>query len=142
MVGDGPEFERLKLMAREHDHIELLGYQPDEQLIHLMSHAQAYIFAADEDFGILPLEAQACGTPVIAYGKGGALETVKDISHGDDATGVLFEQQTPESLLAALEVFETQHFQPRACRQQAEQFSYAHFWQRLHALLDEVKSAK
>ncbi len=142
VVGDGSEFERLKLMARAHDHIELLGYQPDEQLIHLMSHAQAYIFAADEDFGILPLEAQSCGTPVIAYGKGGALETVKDISHGDDATGVLFEQQTPESLLAALEVFETQHFQPRACRQQAEQFSYAHFWQRLHALLDEVKSAK
>ena len=142
IVGDGPEYDRLVALAEGHAHIELLGYQPNEQLTALMSQARGFIFAADEDFGILPLEAQACGTPVIAYGKGGALETVKDIRHGDAATGVLFDQQTPASLLAALDVFEGHHFQAQACRQQAEQFSYAHFWQRLHSLLGEVKSAE
>lgn len=141
IVGDGPEYHRLAALAEGHSHIELLGYQPDEQLTALMSQARGFIFAADEDFGILPLEAQACGTPVIAYGKGGALETVKDISHGDAATGVLFDQQTPASLLVALNEFEGRHFQAHACRQQAEQFSYAHFWRRLHLLLGEVKSA-
>lgn len=141
IVGDGPEYDRLAALAAGHAHIELLGYQPNEQLTALMSQARGFIFAADEDFGILPLEAQACGTPVIAYGKGGALETVKDISHGDAATGVLFDQQTPASLLAALDVFEGHHFQIHACRQQAEQFSYALFWQRLHGLIGEVKSA-
>ncbi|HAA46063.1 MAG: glycosyl transferase group 1 protein [Halomonas sp. 54_146] len=141
IVGDGPEYARLAALAEGHTHIELLGYQPNEQLITLMSQARGFIFAADEDFGILPLEAQACGTPVIAYGKGGALETVKDIHHGDTATGVLFEQQSPASLLNAIEQFEEHHFQPQACRQQAEQFSYALFWQRLQILLGEVKRA-
>lgn len=141
IVGDGPEYARLAALAEGHTHIELLGYQPNEQLITLMSQARGFIFAADEDFGILPLEAQACGTPVIAYGKGGALETVKDICHGDTATGVLFEQQSAASLLTALDTFEEHHFQPQACRQQAEQFSYALFWQRLQILLGEVKRA-
>ena len=141
VVGGGPEYNRLAALAEGHEHIEILGYQPDEQLTAFMSQARGFIFAADEDFGILPLEAQACGTPVIAYGRGGALETVKDESHGDAATGVLFDQQTPSSLLAALNRFEEQHFHAQACRQQAEQFSYALFWQRLHSLLGEVKSA-
>lgn len=141
IVGDGPEYARLAALAEGHAHIELLGYQPNEELIMLMSQARGFIFAADEDFGILPLEAQACGTPVIAYGKGGALETVKDICHGDTATGVLFEQQSAASLLTALDTFEEHHFQPQACRQQAEQFSYALFWQRLQILLGEVKRA-
>lgn len=141
IVGDGPEYARLAALAEGHAHIELLGYQPNEQLIMLMSQARGFIFAADEDFGILPLEAQACGTPVIAYGKGGALETVKDICHGETATGVLFEQQSAASLLTALDTFEEHHFQPQACRQQAEQFSYALFWQRLQILLGEVKRA-
>lgn len=141
IVGDGPEYQRLAALAEGHAHIELLGYQPNEQLTALMSQARGFIFAADEDFGILPLEAQACGTPVIAYGKGGALETVKGLEHGDEATGVLFDQQTPASLLAALNAFEARHFEAHACRKQAEQFSYAHFWQRLQCLLGEVKSA-
>jgi glycosyltransferase involved in cell wall biosynthesis len=141
IVGDGPEYAHLAALAEGHGHIELLGYQPNEQLTTLMSQARGFIFAANEDFGILPLEAQACGTPVIAYGKGGALETVKSVSHGDAATGVLFGQQTPASLLTAIDEFEGHHFKAHACRQQAEQFSYALFWQRLHILLGEVKSA-
>lgn len=141
VVGSGPEYNRLLALAEGHENIELLGYQPDEQLIAFMSQARGFIFAADEDFGIFPLEAQACGTPVIAYGKGGALETVKDLSHGEAATGVLFDQQTPSSLLAALATFEGHCFQAQACRQQAEQFSYALFWQRLNLLLGEVKRA-
>lgn len=141
VVGDGPEFDRLTAMAEGHANIELLGYQPNDKLTELMGQARGFIFAANEDFGILPLEAQACGTPVIAYGKGGALETVKDVSHGDAATGVLFDQQTSASLLTALDAFEQHHFHAQACRQQAEQFSYALFWQRLHKLMGEVKSA-
>ena len=103
--------------------------------------ARGFIFAADEDFGILPLEAQACGTPVIAFGQGGTLETVKGLEHGEAATGVHFHQQTPASLQDAIAEFEQHHFHAHACRQQAEQFSYAYFWQRLHTQLGKVKSA-
>ncbi len=141
IVGDGPEFDRLAAQARGYAHIELLGYQPNERLITLMSKARGFIFAADEDFGILPLEAQACGTPVIAFGQGGTLETVKGLEHGEAATGVHFHQQTPASLQDAIAEFEQHHFHAHACRQQAEQFSYAYFWQRLHTQLGKVKSA-
>lgn len=135
VVGDGPEYERLLALAGDAPNIELLGYLPDVSLTQWMRYAQGFIFAADEDFGILPLEAQACGTPVIAYGKGGALETVNGLNHGASATGVLFEEQSVASLNAAIDAFEQHTFDPQACRQQAEKFSYARFWQRLHHLL-------
>lgn len=135
VVGDGPEFKRLARLAQGYDHIELIGYLPTDALEPLMQCARGFVFAADEDFGIVPLEAQACGTPVIAYGSGGALETVKGLEYGDVATGVHFAQQTPASLLSALEIFEHRAFMPLACRAQAENFSCQHFWQRLADLL-------
>jgi glycosyltransferase involved in cell wall biosynthesis len=80
--------------------VELLGFQPAEILRQLLRQARAFVFAAEEDFGILPVEAQACATPVIAYGRGGVLDSVIP-----DQTGVLFESQTEESLLEALTRF-------------------------------------
>lgn len=135
VVGEGPELKRLSRLARDHDNIELLGYLTGEALQPLMQHARGFVFAADEDFGIFPLEAQACGTPVIAYGSGGALETVKGLEHGEAATGVHFTQQTPASLQHAIGVFEQHTFSPLACRVQAERFSHQCFLQRLEALL-------
>ena len=91
-----------------------------------MQHARAFVFAAEEDFGIAPVEAQACGTPVIAYGKGGALETVQA---GDEATGVFFWQQTTEAIIQAVREFEAKEdtLSYLACRSQAEKFSAASF---------------
>ncbi|NYS60348.1 glycosyltransferase [Vreelandella salicampi] len=138
IVGDGPEFKRLARLAEGHDHIELLGYLEGSALHSLMQRARAFVFAADEDFGILPLEAQACGTPVIAYGRGGALETVKGLEHDNAATGVHFSEQTPQSINHALHQFEENAFDAYACRQHAERFSQTCFTQRLALLLASV----
>jgi glycosyltransferase involved in cell wall biosynthesis len=103
VIGSGPEFNKIKSKATQN--IMMLGYQPDEQLIYHLQRAKAFVFAAEEDFGLLPLEAQACGTPVIAYGKGGALETVHGL-HQDNPTGVFFYQQTVSALCEAVTEFE------------------------------------
>ncbi|WP_434986237.1 glycosyltransferase [Vreelandella zhaodongensis] len=137
VVGDGPEFKHLARLAEGHENIELMGYLQGASLHHLMQRAKAFVFAADEDFGIVPLEAQACGTPVIAYGHGGALETVKGLEHHGKATGVHFAAQTLPSLKNAIEAFEKHEFSPQVCRDHAEQFSDACFTQRLTALIDE-----
>lgn len=135
VVGDGPERSRLEALAAGAANIEILGYQPDVRLGELMARARAFVFAADEDFGIMPLEAQAAGTPVIAFGRGGALETVLGPEHGDDATGIFFPEQHAPSLCDALEKFEATTMDPLACRRQAERFSTERFWARWQALL-------
>ena len=103
----------------------MLGYQPFSVLRDHMQRARAFVFAAEEDFGIVPLEAQACGTPVIAYGKGGSLETVR--GSGEEPTGVHFDAQTPESLREAVRRFEGLTFDPAALRAHAETFSVPRF---------------
>jgi len=120
VVGDGPEMPKLRKVAGPN--VCLMGHQPQEVLIDLMQRARGFIFAAEEDFGIVPLEAQACGTPVLAYRKGGALETVIE-----GRTGSFFEEQTVESLRAGLRRFEAQSFSWRRCRQQALAFSAERF---------------
>jgi len=140
VVGDGPEFKRLARLAEGHEHIELLGYRQGESLHRLMQRARAFVFAANEDFGIVPLEAQACGTPVIAYGHGGALETVKGLEHKSEATGIHFSEQTVARLHQAIKDFETHTFSPFVCRLHAEKFSNAHFSQRLCLLVNEQLS--
>ncbi|XGA80035.1 glycosyltransferase [Halomonas sp. CH40] len=137
VVGDGPDFKRLAQLAEGHEHIELLGYLQGENLHRLMQRAKAFVFAADEDFGIVPLEAQACGTPVIAYGHGGALETVKGLEHKENATGIHFSEQTVASLHQAVEDFEAYTFSPSSCRLHAEKFSEILFSQRLCALVNK-----
>ncbi len=122
VIGTGPEWDKVK--AKSGAHVELLGYQPSEVLRSYMQRAKAFIFAAEEDFGIVPVEAQACGTPVVAYGKGGALETVVD-----GITGLFFKEQTVRSLIEAIERFEgtVDNFDPVRIRENAEHFAAERF---------------
>ena len=133
VIGDGPDFDKVKKKAG--GNITLLGYQPFEVLKDHMQRARAFIFAAEEDFGIVPVEAQACGTPVIAYGKGGALETVID-----GVTGLFFTEQTPEHLIDAVDRFEQRcgTFEPELIREHALQFSTENFIKQFKQFVSEA----
>jgi glycosyltransferase involved in cell wall biosynthesis len=126
VVGDGPDMEKAR--AIDAPNVTLLGYQPFSVLLEHMRNAKAFVFAAEEDFGISPVEAQACGTPVIAFGKGGTLETVCGLDH-PQPTGVFYQQQTVESLVAAVTEFEASQARitAQACRNNAERFSEERF---------------
>jgi len=124
VIGSGPELNKIRQLAEPN--IQILGAQPNEVVADYMSKARGFVYGACEDFGIALVEAQACGTPVIAYQGGGASETVIDIAKNpQQATGLLFASQTPESLIEAIKRFverETE-FNPENCRQQAQRFS-------------------
>jgi len=121
VIGDGPELKSLKKMASEN--ITFLGFQSDQAVEDHLQRARAFVYTAEEDFGIVPVEAQACGTPVIAYGKGGALETVIE-----GETGLFYREQTPEALIQAVETFENQgEWDSQAIRRHAEGFSKERF---------------
>jgi glycosyltransferase involved in cell wall biosynthesis len=127
IAGDGPERKRLTKMAKKN--VEILGYIDEEKLMALLSHCRAFIFPAEEDFGIAPVEAMASGRPVIAYQKGGALETVVN-----GKTGLFFKHQTIKSLILAIKKFAKfePKFNPQDAREQAEKFSverYKREWQ-------------
>lgn len=126
VIGDGPEFTKLRSRARSN--VSFLGYQPEKVLREHMQKARAFVFAAEEDFGIVPLEAQACGTPVIAYGKGGILETIRGLDD-PEPTGVLFPEQSIASLHEAVEIFEKEenNFSREACRSNALRFASERF---------------
>lgn len=125
VIGTGPDFNKIQKIAEGHDNIELMGYQPFNVLKEHMQKAKAFVFAAEEDFGITPVEAQACGTPVIAYGKGGALETVRGLDIEDNPTGVFFYKQDEESLIKAISYFEKilDKIELKNCRKNALSFS-------------------
>jgi len=137
VIGDGPDMPKLRAAATPN--IELLGYQEFPVLKSHLQRAKAFVFAAEEDFGITPVEAQACGTPVIAYGKGGALETVVASSDASKATGVFFMEQTVESLTAAVHAFDLHagEFVPSVCRSNAERFSIKRFRTEFSAYVDK-----
>lgn len=140
VIGDGPEMPRLRSICPPN--VELMGRQPDEVVDRELQSARAFIFAAYEDFGISPIEAQACGTPVIAYGAGGSLETVR--GHGtSEPTGLFFNEQTPAALARAVEAFEGMHavFDPHACRQWAEQFGEERFKREFTEVVDRSWAA-
>ncbi|TWR25345.1 glycosyltransferase family 4 protein [Mucilaginibacter achroorhodeus] len=122
VIGDGPDFKKVSKLAVANT--VLLGYQTFDKLKAYLSAAKAFVFAAEEDFGILPVEAQACGVPVIAFGKGGALESVVE-----NKTGVFFKNQTVPDIIAAVQHFDSiQHtFDPVAIREHAESFSTGRF---------------
>ncbi len=116
VIGDGPDMKRMQKLAGPN--VRLLGHQSFDKLRDYMQCAKAFVFAAEEDFGIMPVEAMACGTPVIAFGKGGSLETVQE-----SLSGLFFESQTAESVISAIERFETHaNFAPAAVRESVECF--------------------
>lgn len=122
VIGDGPDFKKIKSKASKN--IELLGYQPTKTLIQYMQGAKAFLFAAEEDFGIIPLEAQACGTPVIAYGKGAALETIRGMDQ-ENPTGIFFNEQKTASVIQSVREFENNYaqFTVNNCTNNAAQFA-------------------
>lgn len=120
VVGEGPARRRLAALAGPT--VQFLGHLPDEEVASLLARCRAFLFPGWEDFGIAPVEAQAAGRPVIAYGRGGALETVVD-----GTTGLFFEEQNAESLIDAMLELEAREFDSGACRRNAERFGGAEF---------------
>lgn len=137
VIGDGPDMPKLKNLATPN--VMLLGYQSFNDLKRYMQGARAFVFAAEEDFGITPVEAQACGTPVIAFGKGGSLETVVDCADTSKATGVWFDEQSVDSLIAAVKRFECLpvKIDPHVCRKHAERFSIERFRNEFSAYVEQ-----
>lgn len=137
VIGDGSDMAKIKAKAGRN--IEILGYQPDDVMQSHMQRAKAFVFAAEEDFGITPVEAQACGTPVIAFGKGGALETIRPYGESHP-TGIFFQEQSVASLLEAVQQFELvrESIDPNDCRDNALRFSA----ERFHRELDEYIKVK
>jgi glycosyltransferase involved in cell wall biosynthesis len=123
VVGSGPEMEKLKETAKKN--IEFLGWQSDESLVKLYAGCRALIFPGVEDFGIVPLEAMASGKPVVAFGKGGALETV--VGDGDSPTGVFFHSPTPDALVDAVKTLSRMKYDPDVIRRHAEKFDRKEF---------------
>jgi glycosyltransferase involved in cell wall biosynthesis len=135
VVGTGPEEARLRAMAGPT--IELLGWRDDAETAELYARCRALIFPTVEDFGITPLEAMASGRPVIALGEGGALETVVAPGGSEPATGIFFDRQNAEDLVAAIRRFESGslRFEPKALRRRAEAFDRPLFKERIERYL-------
>lgn len=131
IAGDGPDRRRLEKIAGST--ITFLGFQTEESLRSLYSNADATLFPGDEDFGLVPLESMACGTPVIAYRSGGALETVME-----GTTGSFFEEPTPSSLAHALNQFRTEDFDPIILQKHVATFSRENFQSGIHAAIDHL----
>lgn len=131
IIGDGPDRARLESIAGSS--VTFLGRAPDAMVTEKMATCRAYIFPGSEDFGITPVEAQACGKPVIAFRDGGALETVIE-----GTTGLFFDNPDAESLLAAIAKFETMNWSASEIRRNAERFSVARFLEETRDCLDRV----
>lgn len=135
VIGDGPDAK--KITAKAGPNVRLLGFQSNDILLDHMQRAKAFIFAAEEDFGIVPVEAQACGTPVIAFGKGGALETVRGLE-SEKPTGVFFKKQTTNAIKTAVTTFEKQStIRYEHCVRQASRFSEKTFRKKLMTVVKE-----
>lgn len=132
VLGDGPEIKKLRSMATSN--VQIMGYQPKDLLVRFLQKAKAFVFAAQEDFGIAPIEAMACGTPVLAFGKGGALETIVE-----GKTGLFFYEQTAESISNCIEKFENSFFTflPKTIREHATNFSVTRFEQEYKAFVQD-----
>jgi len=130
VLGTGPEIDKLKALASSN--IEILGYQNDTHVVKIIQRAKALVFAAIEDFGIVPVEAQACGTPVICLNQGGTAETVVD-----GVTGIYFEEQSVTSINSAIHRFKksSHYFNPKQIRDHASQFSKERFEKEIYAFI-------
>jgi glycosyltransferase involved in cell wall biosynthesis len=149
IAGAGPEEPRLRRLAGGDGRIEFLGELSNEELWREYARCRALLFAADEDFGMVPLEAQACGRPVIAYGVGGSLETVRGAWNvgeaTDETTGAYFDEQAPAAIAEAMRRWETSMegaFDPQAARRWAARFATPLFLERYRAfVLSKVPAA-
>lgn len=135
VVGVGPQFEYLKSIAKKN--VQMLGRLPDHDVTNLIQNCKALIFPTHEDFGIVPVEAMAAGKPVIAYGKGGALETVVE-----GVTGEFFDKQTPSAIINEIKKFNPKKYKPEACRRQALKFSEVEFKRKIKFFVEEAYAAK
>jgi len=130
IIGTGRDEKRLKGMAGQT--VEFLGRLSDSDVVDCLQRCRAFIFPGLEDFGIVPVEAMACGKPVIAYGRGGALDTVID-----GVTGMFFREQIPQSLADVISVFRPSDFDPYTIRQHAETFDVSVFRRKMSAFIEE-----
>ena len=135
VIGDGPDNDKVR--AKAGPNVSFLGYAPKAELRDHLQRAKAFVFAAEEDFGIVPVEAQACGTPVIAFGRGGALETVNGLDT-TAPTGVFFDEQSAASIRLAVDAFESNSARilPVACRANAERFGAIRFRAEMAAIIE------
>lgn len=131
VVGQGPQYKNLQVLAK--DNIRILGRVSDAEKTKLLAEAKALIFPPEEDFGIVPLEAMSQGTPVIAYNKGGACESVID-----GKTGLFFSSQTPEAIIEAVERFDTLSFKQQDLVRQAEFFSEENFIRNIKTFIEKI----
>lgn len=131
IIGTGQQEKYLKSIA--HENIEFLGLASDEEVVKKMQACKALVFPTKEDLGIVPLEAQAAGKPVIAYRAAGALETVVE-----GKTGVFFDQQSEQAIIKVLENFDEKKFSPAVCREQAEKFSKEEFKRKFRFFVEEA----
>jgi glycosyltransferase involved in cell wall biosynthesis len=140
VIGDGPEMKRIKALAGAN--VEILGYQPASVLCDLMQRAKCFIFAAEEDFGITPVEAQACGTPVLAYGRGGALETICGLDQ-EKPTGAFFDRQDGAAIAEAVLQYERHldRISPLDCWHNAQRFSAQIFRETYSGFVDRCWDA-
>ena len=123
VIGDGPELVKLKQLAKGSKNIEILGFLEQAEFSRVLGNAKAFINSSYEDFGIAPVEAQACGTPVIAYAKGGVLETTLE-----NKTAIYFYEQTPEAIIKAIDQFEQSNlWSPEEIHQYATSFNNERF---------------
>jgi glycosyltransferase involved in cell wall biosynthesis len=140
VIGDGSDFARAKACATPN--VTLLGYQPDAVLVDWMQRARAFVFAAEEDFGISVVEAQACGTPVIAFGRGGVREIVLESPDPERATGLFFNEQSVASIVDAVERFEqSPPFRAEVCRRNALRFTRERFKREFLSVVERAVDA-
>ena len=141
VVGDGPEMLKIRKLANQN--IKLLGYQDDISIKKLMERCRAFVYAGVEDFGLTPVEAMSAGSPVIALGKGGLLDTVNCITQKNDfKTGLLFKEQTSQSIYDSVSWFEEgrvwEKFSPDLINQWARKFSKENFYLNFKNFLDNA----
>ena len=133
VIGDGPEMSKLKSLATKN--IEFLGHISLTEMIKHLQKAKVFIFAAEEDFGIVPVEAQACGTPVLAYGKGGALETIED-----GVSGSFFNEQTANAIIEGVNKIKNINFDPEKVRNNAKKFGKNRFEKEFKETVEKLYS--